>query len=77
MSQLHFYVPDEIEQELRNAAERAGLPISRYLAELMKREMAEPPQWPEGYFEKMFGGWQGEPLERPPQEDYEQRGELG
>jgi hypothetical protein len=32
------------------------------LAELVKREMA--PSWPEGYFEEVTGGWQGEPLQR-------------
>ena len=38
----------------------------------------EPPHanWPEGYAEEVSGGWQGEPLERPPQGSYESRSEL-
>lgn len=73
MSQLHFYVSDEIEARLREQAKRAGLPLSRFLAELVKREARESSQWPEDYFEQVFGRWEGEPLRRPPQGDYERR----
>ena len=31
----------------------------------------QPGQWPQGYFEQVFGQWQGEPLERSPQGEYE------
>jgi hypothetical protein len=73
MSQLHFYVPDEVEKQLREKAKQANLPMSRFLAELVKREASRPAQWPEGYFEQVFGQWQGEPIRRAPQGDYEQR----
>lgn len=33
----------------------------------------EPRKWPPNFFERIFGGWQGEPLERAPQGEYEQR----
>jgi hypothetical protein len=32
--------------------------------------------WPEGFFEAVAGGWQGEPLVREPQGDYETRDDL-
>lgn len=73
MAQLHFYVPDNVEKQLRERAKQAGMPLSRYLAELVKAQAGEPADWPAGYFEQVFGGWQGEPLERAPQGDYENR----
>jgi len=36
----------------------------------------QPSQWPQGYFEQIFGQWQGEPLIRPPQGSNEERLEL-
>ena len=32
--------------------------------------------WPVGFFETVAGGWQGEPLARAPQGDYEGRADL-
>lgn len=76
MSQLHFYVPDEEEKQLREQARRAGLPLSRYLAQLVRRGAGQADQWPEGYFEQVFGRWEGEPLSRPSQGEYEDRSGL-
>lgn len=76
MSQLHFYVPDDIEREIREQAARANLPLSRYLAEIIKNQTRKPDQWPEGYFERVLGQWKGEALERAPQGDYEERSRL-
>lgn len=70
MAQIHCYVPDDIARKLGDKARAAGLPVSRYLASLIRKEMETP--WPEGYFE-LFGQWQGEPLERPEQGNFEQR----
>jgi hypothetical protein len=72
MSQLHFYVPDEIETQIRHKAQQANLPLSRYLAEIVKRETSQKNQWPEGYFE-LFGSWEGTPLVRSPQLPLEER----
>lgn len=66
MSQLHFYVPDEIEAQIRLQAKRAKLSLSKYLAEIVKREIGTQNQWPVGYFE-LFDAWQGEPQTRPPE----------
>ena len=70
MSQLHCYVPDDIAKKLRAKAEQAHLPVSKYLALLIEKDVES--QWPENYFE-LLGNWQGEPLERPIQGDYENR----
>jgi hypothetical protein len=48
--------------------------LSRYLASVVQKEVSSG--WPEGYFEEVAGGWKGEPLERPPQGDYEKRDTL-
>ena len=76
MAQLHFYVPDEVEAQIRHKAEQAKLPLSRYLANLVKQEAGQPSQWPEGYFDQVFGQWQGEPLLRSAQDEFEDRLEL-
>ncbi|NCT22398.1 hypothetical protein GW781_14750 [bacterium] len=34
------------------------------------------PGWPPEFFSEIVGGWQGEPLVREPQGDYETRDEL-
>lgn len=70
---LHFYVPDEVEAQIRNKAKQANLPLSRYLANLVKQEAGQQSRWPEGYFQQVFGHWQGEPLTRPLQGEFEQR----
>lgn len=36
----------------------------------------EEPGWPVGFFEATAGAWQGEPLERGSQGEYERREEL-
>ncbi|MBI3524755.1 MAG: hypothetical protein HY066_09625 [Betaproteobacteria bacterium] len=72
MAQLHCYVPEEIAQQAQRRAAQAGLSLSRYLAGLVKRDVANSTGWPEGYFE-IFGKWEGAPLERPPQGEFEER----
>lgn len=74
MPQLHLYIPDDLAERIHREAQSADMSISRYLAELVQREMS--PEWPEGYFEHVVGGWQGEPLERSPQGVLEQREPL-
>ena len=48
MSQLHFYVPDDIEKLVRLQAKRAQVPLSRFFAELVKREAGQHKLWPAG-----------------------------
>ena len=47
MTQLHCYVPDDIAQQVQSRASLAGLSLSRYLAELVKRDVAINKGWPE------------------------------
>lgn len=74
MPQLHFYVPNELADRIRHEAQAAHMSISRYLAELVRREMA--PNWPEKFFEEVVGGWQDKPLRRPTQGEFEERDVL-
>lgn len=65
MPQLHLYVAEHVAERLKAKARARRLSLSRYLAELVARDVAEA--WPEGYLDEVLGGWQGEPLERAPQ----------
>ena len=58
MAQLHFYIPDSVAESVKFKAEHAHLSVSKYLAERVKREVAN--QWPDDYFE-VFGKWESEP----------------
>ena len=73
MAQLHCYVPDNIADKFQHKAKQAHLSTSKYLAQLIKQEIAQ--EWPENYFD-LFGSWEEEPLERPQQGTYEIRQEL-
>jgi len=75
MAQLHCYVPEDIAQQAQRRATQSGLSLSRYLAELVKRDTSASVGWPEGYFD-IFGKWEGEPLERPAQLALEDRLEF-
>jgi len=74
MSQLHVYVPKSLEEEVRRRAKALGVSVSRYLGQLVRREVGS--EWPVGWFDEVVGAWKGEPLERPDQGRYETRDEL-
>jgi len=73
MAQLHCYVPDKIADLFRRKAKQSHLSTSKYLAFLVKNEISE--EWPENYFD-LVGSWEGVPLERPAQGDFENRLDL-
>lgn len=75
MAQLHCYVPEEIAHQAQRRATQSGLSLSRYLAELVKRDTGSSASWPEGYFD-IFGKWEGAPLARPAQLALEERLEI-
>jgi len=60
MPQLHFYVPDDIAAQIKHRAAQARQPVSRYLAELVKRDVGLG--WPEGYFESISAKAGGDPI---------------
>lgn len=63
---------DYIELNSRADIRALGGGISRRGAERLDQEKASS-KWPDGYFETVFGGWQGDPLVRPEQGEFEQR----
>jgi len=73
MAQLHCYVPDDIAARLQKKAQQSHVPVSKYLAKLIKKEIGN--EWPKNYFD-LFGSWEGEILKRPEQGKMERREEL-
>lgn len=71
MPQLHLYLNKHKAEEIRRRAAAEGLSVSRYLARLVDSALGS--DWPEGYFETVVGGWQGKPLERPDQGEFDER----
>ena len=53
MPQLHFYVPNDVAEQIKRRATQANQTVSRYVAELVKRDAIQG--WPEGYFESFSG----------------------
>ena len=51
MPQLHFYVPDDVADQIKARAAQAKQPVSRYVAELVKRDIGQG--WPKDYFERI------------------------
>ena len=74
MAQLHCYLPDQEAESLRRRAEIAGMSVSRYLAELARKDLVS--KWPEGYFERLFGHDDVAPIERGDQGEFESRSAL-
>ena len=73
MPQLHCYVPDTIAKQIKNKAKHAHVPVSQYLALLVKKDIKN--EWPADYF-KLFGSFHDDPLKRPDQGQLEIREKL-
>jgi hypothetical protein len=76
MTQLVIEVPDDKAKQLAARAKAQGLPLEQYVAQLLSEGTWVHPGWPEGHFERVVGAWQGEPLERAPQGESEEREPL-
>lgn len=74
MTRLQIELPDDMAVELRRRAEGEGVTVSRLILDLLQKDTGEG--WPAGFFERVAGAWQGEPLERPPQPPFEERDKL-
>ena len=72
MSEIHFYVPDDVEMRIRSKAKAANLPLSKYLAELVKRETRTATDWSADYL-ALFDDWYGEAQMRPAELNLEER----
>ena len=68
MVQLQLYVPENVAVRIRENAKKKGLSVSRYLAEIVRKELEDG--WPEGFFEEVVGGWKGDSVTRPPQGEF-------
>lgn len=75
MPQLHFYVPEDVSVQIQKKAAQSGLTVSKYLAELAKRDAGIKATWPKNYFD-VCGSWEGAPLVREEQPLLEVRLEL-
>ena len=53
MAQLHFYVPDDFAKEIRRRAKQAHMPVSKYLVQVIMKEIG--PGWPDGGAQFGFG----------------------
>jgi len=72
MAQIHCYIPDQIASQLSKKARKNHLSVSKYLASLVRKDISAG--WPTGYFEQVFGCWEGDKsLQRPKQGEYEHR----
>jgi hypothetical protein len=71
MPQLHTYVPKSLAARVTARAKARGLPVSRYLADLIRRDVDLG--WPDGFFDHVTGGWKGASLRRAPQGRLEDR----
>ena len=74
MPQLHLYLPKDLAEEVKRRAGAKQVSVSSYLAELVQSHVAD--DWPEDFFANVVGGWQGKPLKRPRQLQFEVREEI-
>ena len=64
-------------EQLKHEAELLTEPLAQEVLDfLLFVRMRRAAGWPVGFFEETAGAWQGEPLERSPQGEQEQRLEL-
>lgn len=81
MTQMTIEIEEPIyvalQQEAQQRGEAVEIVVRKYLsiAKLLAQEIGKPhnEQWPEGFFEQTAGCWQGEPLVRAPQGEFETR----
>ncbi len=71
MAQLHCHLPDEEAESFRRRAARTGMSVSRYLAELARKDLVS--DWPADYFVQLFGRDDIAPIGRGTQGDLETR----
>ena len=70
MPQVHCYLNDTLAKRLQEKARHQHISVSKYIASLIEKDVGN--QWPEGFFETVFGGWEGK-LVRPEQGEFEER----
>ncbi len=58
MAQLNLYIPDELEEKIREKAQKEGKSISAFVADLVNENIS-PTEWTKD-FVATFGAWEGE-----------------
>jgi hypothetical protein len=58
-------------EQIRAFAARANMPVSRYVADLVKRDVGQG--WPEGCFQRISGAAEGAALRHEPSGSPEER----
>lgn len=66
MSQLTIYLDEKAMRDVKKAARRQHMSLSRWARTRLTAAAGE--SWPDGYF-NLFGSLAGEAFERPPQGD--------
>jgi hypothetical protein len=66
MPQLYFSVERPLAEELARRAADENLPLSQYLARLVREQVRE--EWPDDYLSAVIGCCADEPLQEPPDE---------
>ncbi|MFP4596969.1 MAG: hypothetical protein ACLFVJ_01880 [Persicimonas sp.] len=74
MKRLEVDLSDSAAEHLQREAQKRGMTVSEYARDLLERQVLD--QWPEGFFERVAGGWKGDALERPPQDELESREQI-
>ena len=73
MAQIVLNIPERQLKLLRARAKARKLSLNSYLVRIVTGDVH--PDWPPGYFERVFGSWRGK-LERAPQGTFELREPL-
>ena len=58
MAQLNLYVPDELEERIKERAKREGKSVSLFVTDLVRKSVS-PRAWTKEFI-STFGGWGGE-----------------
>lgn len=58
VAQLTIYIPDELEQKIRERATREGKSLSALVAEITRAAL-DPDAWSQAFLD-LYGSWEGE-----------------
>ena len=71
---------EQVEPLAEKLTHNEKLRLIKHLVTVLEREelaqMPKAPGWPPGFFERTAGSLADDPMERPPQGDYQERDEI-
>lgn len=59
MAHLNVYVPDELEEKVKDKAQKLGKSVSAYLTELVRKDVGSQADW-QAFLDATWGKWEGE-----------------